>query len=72
MSIDEIEALARKLNSYDMIIAKEKGLDNLVKEAGQNYSGGELQRLAIIRDLIKDSPVLLMDEVSSALDEKNE
>lgn len=72
VSIDEIEALARKLNSYDMIMAKEKGLDNLVKEAGQNYSGGELQRLAIIRDLIKDSPVLLMDEVSSALDEKNE
>lgn len=72
VSIDEIEDLARKLNSYDMIMAKEKGLDNLVKEAGQNYSGGELQRLAIIRGLIKDSPVLLMDEVSSALDEKNE
>ena len=71
-SIDEIEVLARKLNSYDMILAKEQGLNTLVKEAGQNYSGGELQRLALIRGLLKDSPILLMDEVSSALDEKNE
>lgn len=68
----EIERLAQKINSLDFILSKEKGFETMVDEAGANYSGGELQRLAILRALIKDSPILLMDEASSALDEKNE
>lgn|GEM_PF-639961 len=72
ISIFEIEEISKKLNSLDFILSKEKGFENVVSEAGVNYSGGELQRLAILRGILKDSPILLMDEASSALDEKNE
>ena len=69
---EEIEKLAKRLNAYNFISDKEKCFENIINEGGTNYSGGELQRLAILRGLIKDSPILLMDEVSSALDELNE
>lgn len=72
LDIKEIEVLAKKLNSYDFIAGKEKDFENVISESGDNYSGGELQRLSILRGFIKDSPILLMDEISSALDDKNE
>lgn len=72
ISISKIEKISKKLNSLDFILSKEKGFENMVNETGVNYSGGELQRLAILRGILKESPILLMDEASSALDEKNE
>ena len=72
LDIKEIEFLAKKLNSYNFIAGKEKDFENVISESGDNYSGGELQRLSILRGFIKNSPILLMDEISSALDEKNE
>ena len=69
---EEIEKLAKRLNAYNFISDKEKCFDNIINEDSTNYSGGEMQRLAVLRGLIKDSPILLMDEVSSALDELNE
>ena len=69
---EEIEKLAKRLNAYNFISDKERCFDNIINEDSTNYSGGEMQRLAVLRGLIKDSPILLMDEVSSALDELNE
>ena len=71
MKFSQIEQMAKKLNALDFIVSKEKGFDTIVSEAGDNYSGGERQRLALLRGLLKDAPILLMDEVSSALDEQN-
>lgn len=61
-----IEAL-KKVNIYDEI-----SLDYIIKERGAGLSLGQIQRILIAIALLKDSPIILMDEFSSALDEKNE
>jgi ATP-binding cassette subfamily B protein len=57
---------------YDDIMALPLGFDTAIKERGQGLSEGQLQRLALARALIKDAEVLLLDEVTSALDESTE
>ncbi len=69
---DEIEAAARKASIHDFIKSLPDGYDTLVGERGLRLSGGEKQRVAIARVILKGSPVILFDEATSSLDSKSE
>ncbi len=67
-SRDEIHAACRKAHAEEFIIRQPKSYDSMVAEAGQNLSGGQQQRLAIARALVKNAPILVLDEATSSLD----
>lgn len=68
----ELEAAARMANIHDTIVSFEHGYDTIVGERGYRLSGGEKQRIAIARVLLKNPRVLVLDEATSALDTLNE
>ncbi|MDE7161864.1 MAG: ABC transporter ATP-binding protein/permease [Anaeroplasmataceae bacterium] len=68
---EAIEAL-RLTNIYDELLEMQDGLDTVLKERGGGLSLGQIQRIWIAIALLRDRPVLLLDEFSSALDQKNE
>jgi len=65
---DELEAASRAANIHDTIASFPDGYDTVVGERGYRLSGGEKQRIAIARVLLKDPAVLILDEATSALD----
>jgi ATP-binding cassette subfamily B protein len=69
---DQIRAAARLANADGFIEAMPGGYDARVEERGSNFSGGQLQRLAIARAVLGDPAVLLLDEATSALDAESE
>jgi ATP-binding cassette subfamily B protein len=69
---EEIEAAARSAYIWDRIDEMPEGLDTLVGERGYKMSGGEKQRLAIARVILKDPRILILDEATSALDTHSE
>ncbi|HEU0170062.1 MAG TPA: ABC transporter ATP-binding protein [Acidimicrobiales bacterium] len=71
-SDDELVAAARAAQIHDVIAALPEGYDTLVGERGYRLSGGEKQRLAIARMLLKDPAVVILDEATSQLDSENE
>jgi len=68
----EIEQAARSAHIHDFIITLEKGYDTLVGERGIKLSGGQRQRVAIARAMLKDAPILILDEATSSLDSEAE
>jgi ATP-binding cassette, subfamily B, bacterial len=71
-SMDEIEAAARAAAMHDRVMELPEGYDTIVGERGYKLSGGEKQRVAIARVLLKDPRILLLDEATSALDTVSE
>jgi ABC-type transport system involved in Fe-S cluster assembly fused permease/ATPase subunit len=68
----EVEAAAKAARIHDFIVSTPKGYDTTVGERGLKLSGGEKQRVAIARTLLKNPPFLIFDEATSALDSANE
>ena len=68
----EIIAAAKEANCHDFIGKLEYGYDTMVGENGNKLSGGERQRISIARAILKDSPILLLDEATASLDIENE
>lgn len=69
---EEIENAARLANCYDFIMQMPDGFDTMIGEGGSTLSGGEKQRISIARAILKDAPVVLLDEATSSLDPENE
>ena len=71
---DEMVEAAKGAQAYDFIMQKEAGFESVVEQRGRNFSGGQKQRLAITRALIRKPKILILDSSTSALDmitEKN-
>jgi ATP-binding cassette subfamily B protein len=69
---DEIEDAARTARIHDLIASLPQGYDTVVGERGYRFSGGEKQRMAIARTVLRNPPVLVLDEATSSLDTQTE
>src|SRR5262249_29350043 len=71
-SFEEICEAAKLAEAHDFIVALPEGYDTLVGERGMQLSGGERQRISLARAFLKDAPILILDEPTSAVDVQTE
>lgn len=69
---EEVYEAARKARCYDFITRLPNGFDTPVGEAGATLSGGEKQRISIARSILKDAPIIILDEATASVDSDNE
>lgn len=71
-SLEEVMAAAKKARCHDFIMALPEGYDTVIGEGGASISGGERQRIAIARAMMKDAPIIVLDEATANVDPENE
>ena len=69
---EEVYEAARKARCYDFIMALPDGFKTVVGEGGATLSGGEKQRISIARCILKDAPIVILDEATASVDTDNE
>ena len=69
---EEMTAAAKRACCHDFIVALPNGYDTVVGEGGGTLSGGEKQRISIARAMLKDAPVIILDEATASIDPENE
>lgn len=69
---DEMIAAAKKARCHDFIMKLPDGYDTVVGEGGGTLSGGEKQRISIARAILKDAPIIILDEATASIDPENE
>ena len=70
--IEQVIAAAKKARCHDFIMKLPQGYDTVIGEAGGSLSGGERQRLSIARAMMKDAPIVILDEATANVDPENE
>lgn len=71
-SDEQVEAAARAANAHEFVVGLPQGYDTQIGERGMKLSGGQKQRLSIARAVLKDSPILILDEATSSVDTETE
>ena len=69
---EEVIEAAKKARCYDFIMALPDGFDTMIGEGGATLSGGEKQRISIARCMLKDAPIVILDEATASVDVDNE
>ena len=71
-SEEQMIAAAKKARCHDFIMALPDGYDTVIGEGGSSLSGGEKQRISIARAMLKDAPIVILDEATASIDPENE
>ena len=71
-SVEDVYEAARKARCYDFIMELPQGFDTVIGEGGASLSGGEQQRISIARCILKDAPIVILDEATASVDADNE
>lgn len=69
---EEVYEAARKAGCYDFVMSLPNGFDTVIGEGGASLSGGEQQRISIARCILKDAPIVILDEATASVDADNE
>jgi ATP-binding cassette subfamily B protein len=71
-TFEEVQKAARKARCHDFIMSLPEGYNTMVGEGGASMSGGEKQRISIARAILKDAPIVILDEATANVDPENE